>query len=106
MEFDGFYYDNKWWTGDTSLSREFNFQSAVNVFAWGALTCVEVTGGGGSAYVGIAEATVVLPDGTEVNEDENSTAANGLPIPNFTARVTSVTWAYGSSWPLAIPPIP
>jgi hypothetical protein len=97
MEFDGFYYDNKWWTGTTSLSREFNFADPVNIFAWGALTAVEVTGGAGLAYVGIGEATFI---DTSTNRPVNTStmiAGSPFPSPNYTNRVTSVTWLYGST---------
>jgi len=96
MTFDGFYYDNKWWWGTASLTREFNFHTPVNVFAFGALTAVEVSNGQGLAYVGIIEATIIDPNtGSPVNE-ATPILGQAFPSQNFANRVTSITWLFGS----------
>jgi len=99
MVFNGFYYDWKWWSGSASATREFSFNPAVNVLAFGALTGVVVSGGQGCAYVGIGEVQIIDPNtGRPINQ---STEILGqmFPSPSFEGqRVNSVTFMYGSNF--------
>jgi hypothetical protein len=98
MTFDGFYYDWKWWWGATSLTRQFNFPSPVNVYAFGALTTSWVTSGQGCAYVGIIEETKIDPNTGRPVIQATPIPGQALGVPNLVDKeVTSLTFAFGST---------
>jgi hypothetical protein len=102
MTFDGFYFAYVNWFGTTTLTRQFNFPSPVDVYAFGALTAVVVTGGEGCAFVGISEVTLIDPNtGRPINK-VTPIVGQQFPSPSVVEdKVTSVTFEFGSNIPPA-----
>ena len=96
MILDGFYYDSKWWSGNATVTRDFNFPAPVNVMAFGALSTIVLSGGKGCAYVGIYEAAIIDPNtGRPVNTHVGGFGS--FPAPNFEGQqVKSITFGCGS----------
>ena len=80
--------------------REFNWPAPINVFAFGALTAVQVSGGQGSAYVGITEETVIDPNTGRGLNKSTSILGQAFPSPSLVdENVLGVTFAFGSAIP-------
>jgi hypothetical protein len=100
MAFNGFYFDWKWWSGSYSVSRQFNFGSPVNVLAFGALTAMAVTGGAGSAYIGIIEQTAIDPNTGRPINIATPIPGQTLPSPSLANKnVLGLTFALGGNMP-------